>query len=77
MMQLLHRGAVATMKVVTLDFERNTGGKRITLQQAQITGSNHSTKKNGTVTLREHHRYQEPITVHVALIEEFNGRPVL
>ncbi len=77
MMQSLHRGATADLQIITLDFERNTGGKRIELKQAQITGSNHSTKKNGTVTLREHHRYQEAITVHVALIEKYNGRSVL
>ena len=76
-MQLLHSGATMDLTIVTLDFKRKTGGKRIKLKKAQRTGSNHSTKENGTITLREYDRFDYPITVHVALIEEANGRPVL
>lgn len=77
MMDMLHSGATANLTAVTFDRSRNTGGKRIHIKQAQLTGSNHSTKENGTMTVREHERFDYPITVHVALVEKFNGRPVL
>lgn len=74
---LLRAGAVADLVVVTLDFSRQTGGRRITLKQASLTGSNHSTREHGTITVREHHRFNQAVTVHTALIEKCNGMPVL
>lgn len=77
MLEIVNSGATVDLTVVTLNFRKNTGGKRIKLKQCVRAGSNHSTKKNGTITFKEARRYDHPITVHITAIEEINGLTVL
>jgi len=77
MMELINSGATVDVIAVTLDFKRQTGGKRIQVRRAVRGGSNHSTKDNGTITFLEEGKYAHPITVHTALIETINGLTVL
>lgn len=77
MLEIINSGATVDITAVTLNFKENTGGKRIKLRQCVRAGSNHSTKKNGTITFKEIERYDHPITVHITAIEEINGLTVL
>jgi len=76
-LDMMNKGASFDITYVSLDINRNTGGKRISLSHCIRKGSSHSTKENGTITLEELGRKSHPVTIHLSLIEKFNGKSVL
>lgn len=74
---IMNSGATFDLKAVTLDMSRNTGGKRIHLKHCTKVGGSSDQKKNGTVTVKEMNRRDYPVTLHMVLIEEINGRQLL
>jgi hypothetical protein len=77
MLEVMELGATFNLTYVSLDVSRNIGGKRVSLKRCKRTGSSHSTKKRGTLTIQEQGRNTHPVTVHLSLIEEFNSLNVL
>lgn len=74
---IINRGPGFNLQAVTCSLERKEGGRRIKLKHCSRVGSNHSERDNGTITVKEAHKRDYPVTIHTCLIESINGMTVL
>lgn len=65
-----------SIKFVSYDAGRKTGGEIITLPRCTRTGANHNRKKNDTTVVKPIDRVSHPYVVHNHLILEVNEMEV-
>lgn len=65
-----------SLKFVSLDANRRSGGEIIELPEAVRSGASHNTKQNDTIVVKAIGRKVHPYTVHNHLILEVNGQEI-
>ncbi len=63
-----------SLKFVSLDINRRSGGELIELPEAIRRGASHNMKQNDTIAVKAVGRKAHPYTAHNLLILEVNGQ---
>lgn len=66
-----------SVSYVKFDKARRTGGQLATLSNVRTIGSASDQKKNQTITVRAAGNTRHPYVIHIRLILEFNGKPIV
>lgn len=69
-------GEPFSIKYVTANRSKKTGGKVIFLPKAVKVGASHNQKDNETITLKQLGNDTHPYPIHIHLILEFNNQKV-